>query len=164
MPRKDYKPKPVTNARLADLLQRRSEIDERIRNERKADYKRQSLLTYCKSHDITRLDLRTIINDLPLERISTKHRLATGEKSVKRGRPTNYQQDKTSIKHPAFARIIVKAMQAKALSPDQVADKVKVHVSSVHNWMRGTSFPIKQGIVPKLMEVLDLPEAAFKKG
>lgn|SRR5215470_1414697 len=160
------KPETENNAMIADLKQRiidlnkeakqrTDELMERIRIARTGDVKRSNLLRHCERYEYSRADLRWVITNLPMERVSAKHRLTTRKLGT---------QNKTKVLHPRFAVVIDKAMRAKALTPDQVADKVKVHVSSVHNWMRGTSFPIKQGVVPKLMEVLDLPEAAFKKG
>jgi len=170
MPRK--KPEAEADVEIAHLKQRIAELEkdhkqrvhemmERIRLKRQAGIKRLNLLKHCRRNNYDRADMRWVIAELPLERVSAKHRLASGEKP-KRGRPV--KQDKTAILHPKFAVVIDKAMRAKMLTPQQVADKVKVHVSSVHGWMRGTSFPIKEGVVPKLMEMLDLPEAAFKKG
>jgi Helix-turn-helix domain len=137
---------------LDDLLKRMEELQERIDIERGKEGKRKLLLAHCEKQGFDRADLRWVINELPLERISHKHRVASVKKKG-RGKPVRYHK---------FSVIFGKARRAKDLSPDEVADKVGRHVSSVHCWERGIAFP-QDTLIPKLMEILGLPEAAFKR-
>jgi len=105
MPRK--KPETEANTMIADLKQRiidlnkeakqrTDELMERIRIARTGDVKRANLLRHCERYEYSRGDLRWVISQLPMERISAKHRLATRKLGTKK-------QDKTRILHPKFA-------------------------------------------------------------
>src|SRR5215813_1472671 len=137
MPRK--KPEAEADVEIAHLKQRIAELEkdhkqrvhemmERIRLKRQAGIKRLNLLKHCRRNNYDRADMRWVIAELPLERVSAKHRFASEEKAKLR-RPRN-KQNNTAILYLKFAVVIDKAMRSKMLTPQQVADNVKVHVSS----------------------------------
>ena len=71
-------PKPAKagkpSTQMEQLQAALAELQERIRLMKTHDSERRALLAYCKRHELTRADLKWVIEELPKERISRKDR------------------------------------------------------------------------------------------
>lgn len=72
--------------RAAAIREKIAEYKERLKDELTFGKKRKSLLEYCKRHGLLRADLKAVADELPLQRITRKHRLAQAKaKAAKKG-------------------------------------------------------------------------------
>jgi hypothetical protein len=144
---------------LEKIEQAMEELKARAKQLRSRVGQRQRLLKYCSENSFSRADMMWCVHQLPLTRISQKHRKARLAEVRQKHAPNRKKKpselkNKPRPEHRDAANQLHEARTAKGWTMSETARQVGVHNSMISSW-EGAKWGITAENRKKLEDVLD---------